>query len=417
MDLYQRLVELTTRFPLQLAAVMHQGEEAIMSLWREFCAQALSFVPIGRFGMPLFNQLNRLRPSFTVAFPLLKKDLATGKQQVLLRLRKEGEVFPGLWGVEASAINAGEIELDVIKRLLVPLGCQVEAATELYHARFYMDERQGERGSYFHLPFHVETSGLPQLKEGDGRQWWDIDALPDMVPHHLSGVLVPVMNYLGHRELYQAGEFLTRQALSGRPEEVDQTELRRQIAVAAQLLQGRFLGAMYSSPIGQCTTHDSLELGIVRRVGEVLQGYMHLRDSTNPRYPHEWHFPGLQQLPGEEDGDTIRRGILNKYPGLDLKGDAVFVRRLTPSKENYAREAGGLHINANLWLVVGDNSHLPVDETYGWFPLDNLPENTVFSHRDDFVPIFREAFLRCERGNFIAVREVQVIYNLDKLRG
>lgn len=65
-ELGQQLLDLTTAFPLRLGQIADAGDQETLALWREFCAQALSFVTVGIYGKNLFEALARLWASTCV---------------------------------------------------------------------------------------------------------------------------------------------------------------------------------------------------------------------------------------------------------------------------------------------------------------------------------------------------------------
>lgn len=385
-------------------------KDALLYLWRQFAARVLGLVPSDKpYGTALSDALNRMEPHFAFESALLRENPETHRIEVYLTQRmKIDTAYPGEYHCPGSAVRNGEAWEDVAKRLARDeYKSRAKSVTMLHEAGFFYQE---ERGWYQSVPSVVTLE-----TESAVGKWYPVDELPEKtVAHHRDLIIPAAVAYWKNRELYEAGRYLLRLALSQNPEAVDQSELRRQIAAAFKYVQGRTLGPLYSA-VGPLCINDSLEFGIVRRSEEGLQGYMILHNSVNPRYANEWHFPGLQQLPGEDDGTTALRGMTKKYPGLALHGEAVFIKRFPPSAEGYPREAGGLHINAHLWLVVGDNNHLPVDDAHGWFPLESLPDNSVWSHSEIFAQIYRDAFLRWEQGDIKAVRETQIL-NLDQLQ-
>jgi len=180
-------------------------------------AEALEALdPHKRMGSRCFAAANRMGNTSSVIFPFFRDNPETGKRQVLLQLRPDGEVWAGCWGLPASALNADESKLEVIVRMLRALGCELKQAVPLHGAEWYMSTTEGAfpdehlsdprnmRGSYYHYPYYVEAAGEP-IAGQRGWEWWDVDALPDestWVVHHIRGALFPVLQYLENRAVY-----------------------------------------------------------------------------------------------------------------------------------------------------------------------------------------------------------------------
>jgi hypothetical protein len=94
LQLVEWLVTLTTGFPLALSRLGNASVEDVMKLWREFCARALSVVPVGIYGRELYDQINRLWTTTAVETPCIEWDQDLGKWMIWLRLRGPDEAYP-----------------------------------------------------------------------------------------------------------------------------------------------------------------------------------------------------------------------------------------------------------------------------------------------------------------------------------
>lgn len=376
---------------------------------REAAALALGFVdPAKPYGTDLFNGLNRLSPHVAVEVVCIRKHPTTCKLQVWLRLRGPNEAYPNHHEVGGSTIQNGEDVGAVVRRLSESkFKSRFQNFIALPEAAFFHPE---ERGWYWHVVVAGFFEQDPPDRPEEGTGWFDIDDLPRNTCKHHRRMIDAAVNYFLHREIYDAATYLSDAVVTGVITSIGEQIAMSHAAAILRAVPGKILGPMYSA-IAPRVTFDSHELGIYRRAGGKLQWYMVRRDALNPRFPREWHFPGLQQLPGEDDADTIRRAMQVTY-NLPLRGEAIFICRFPPPKKNLEREPGGAHINAHLWLVIGDNSHLPVNETHGWFEIGKLPDLTVYSHREDLAPRFGAALSRYDSGDRVAEPRILDLFRL-----
>lgn len=116
-----------------------------------------------------------------------------------------------------------------------------------------------------------------------------------------------------------------------------------------------------------------------------VQVYLTQRAADDPAYPGQWHCPGSVMRPGEEEEGVFAR--LDKkefYGGLKPKR---FVDRV-----NHPTEARG-HFLSMVWLCELAPSEGQTGKWFSVFPVNQLPENTVATHRYRIIPVALGAFL------------------------
>lgn len=151
----------------------------------------------------------------------------------------------------------------------------------------------------------------------------------------------------------------------------------REMAAAAleQIPRGAAFGTRLFNAVTQLSVGTAFEAVALRDNGEVIEVFMTQRALTETAYPGEWHCPGSYQRADE--------------------GPAEVFARLAKAKE-FAGPIGnwrlvGLFINRTEERGTTNSVVFLVDIEPGdsgkWWPIDQLPQNTVCHHRDTIIPM------------------------------
>lgn len=124
-----------------------------------------------------------------------------------------------------------------------------------------------------------------------------------------------------------------------------------------------------------------LETVCLRRTRDRVEVFMVLR-KADEAYAEEWHSPGSIYRLRETDEQVVERLEQREF-GCKIKlGPLV-------GKVNNVREVRGHAIClVHVCETVGEPA-----VSGRWFPVDNLPENTIGVHRDEIIPMAVMAFL------------------------
>ena len=116
-----------------------------------------------------------------------------------------------------------------------------------------------------------------------------------------------------------------------------------------------------------------------------VQVYLIQRSANDTAYPREWHCPGSVLRPGEE--------IDNVFDRLGQKEFGTkFLKTQFASNVNHPTEARG-HFFSVVYLCAFEEK----EELKGsWFPINQLPEKTVKSHRKRIIPAAFGAFVAAD---------------------
>ena len=117
--LYKRMVDLLQEALLQLAGVVHDGEDALMDFWRGFAAAVLNLVPSDKpYKSALFEALNKKQPTYAMEGVLLRNNPQSGAVEVYLTQRSATDTaYPGEFHCPGSGIRNGENWQAVAERL------------------------------------------------------------------------------------------------------------------------------------------------------------------------------------------------------------------------------------------------------------------------------------------------------------
>jgi len=123
-----------------------------------------------------------------------------------------------------------------------------------------------------------------------------------------------------------------------------------------------------------------------------VQVYLIQRSPDDTAYHGEWHCPGSVLRPGEDIEDVFAR--LQKK---EFNPSAVhFGRRQFVANVNHPTEARGHFLSLVYLCELVDDVAASWDTSSlrgKWFPVDNLPEKTVETHRVRIIPAALGAFV------------------------
>lgn len=117
-----------------------------------------------------------------------------------------------------------------------------------------------------------------------------------------------------------------------------------------------------------------------------VEVYLVQRSPDDTAYPGQWHCPGSVMRPGESFEDVLER-LAKKEFGANLI-QSRFVANINPSPAE--PEDRGTFLSVVYICVLEEKEGLRGK----WFPVNNLPEKTVESHRKRIIP--------CALGAFVA---------------
>lgn len=207
--MYQRMISLLQDMLLQLAAHIHEGEDALMDLWRSFVAACLNLVPSDQpYKTALFDALNLKQPTFAMEGVLLRENPESKELEVYLTRRSLADTaYPGEFHAPGSGLRNKEDWEKVAARLArneykVP----VKKVTILHESARFYDEA---RGTYCSVPCLIELDGEPEVGK-----WFSISKLPEKtVWHHREWIIPAVVSYWRNRAKYDAARDQMRAAL------------------------------------------------------------------------------------------------------------------------------------------------------------------------------------------------------------
>ncbi|MGA2418238.1 MAG: NUDIX domain-containing protein [Candidatus Staskawiczbacteria bacterium] len=113
-----------------------------------------------------------------------------------------------------------------------------------------------------------------------------------------------------------------------------------------------------------------------------VEVYMTKRSPTDTTYPGEWHCPGSVMRPREEIGDVFNRLAREEF-GTNISS-TQFVANV-----NHPSGATG-HFLAIVYLCALESADSLVGK---WFPVNQLPEKTIETHRRRIIPAAVGAFV------------------------
>ena len=148
------------------------------------------------------------------------------------------------------------------------------------------------------------------------------------------------------------------------------------------------LGTELFNAIARHSVGVAIETVLLRRSAKNgLEVYMTLR-GADVAYANQWHVPGSYIRPGETMEDVLRRLSTTEY-GVDIVR-ADFVKDFFVPEERFRT------ILDHIRLVCVKS--LPTAHNGQWFPVENLPENTVDIHKMFIIPAAIDAYENWQPG-------------------
>lgn len=142
-----------------------------------------------------------------------------------------------------------------------------------------------------------------------------------------------------------------------------------------QIPRGTAFGTDLFNAIALLTVGTAFEGVALRRRRGKIQVFMTLRSATDSAYAKEWHCPGTFQRTDEGPVEVFERLAAAKEfegPISNWKPIGLFINRT---------EQRG---TTNSWVFL---VRVQPGKVGKWFPLDDLPKNTVCHHRDTIIPM------------------------------
>ncbi len=144
----------------------------------------------------------------------------------------------------------------------------------------------------------------------------------------------------------------------------------------------RPFGTELFNAIVRVSTGIAFEAVLFRIENGVVEVFLRRRSLDDTAYPGEWHAPGSFFRPREKNHDVAER--LQSEFGAKLSQYNLVNSAPLPDDER----CSGL---SQIFLVQLDGFPR-LDDWHGWFSVENLPENTIHSHRDIVIPLALSAF-------------------------
>lgn len=135
-------------------------------------------------GTELFNAISRLSVGVPIEMVIVRRNLSTGKLEVLLSWRGEdAPTYHNIWHCAGTFLRPKESQEEAINRIgQSEFGCPVQVIEKVG----WDDNPDEERGHCVHLIFLAEPVGEPKGK------WFPVDALPSETVEHHRQVIIPM---------------------------------------------------------------------------------------------------------------------------------------------------------------------------------------------------------------------------------
>jgi hypothetical protein len=148
-------------------------------------------------------------------------------------------------------------------------------------------------------------------------------------------------------------------------------------------------GTRLFNALARVTVSVAFEAMAIRRNKDSgsLEVYLKKRAMNDTAYPGEWHAPGSVMRPREGEIDVFTR--LSKNEFMAKVTIVSFIDYL-----NHPQEQRG-HFFTPVYLISTEGAK--VDETHGWFPIDQLPTPMVGHHEKTLIPMAVKKFTELEK--------------------
>lgn len=142
----------------------------------------------------------------------------------------------------------------------------------------------------------------------------------------------------------------------------------------------------------------TIETVVLRRNERgILEVYLVRRSLTDTAYSGQWHSAGTAIRSGETFNSALKR-LLNREYGTEQIGSAIPVGIVNNPLEKRGHFLSYTYLIRNI-----------MEEIKGrWFPVDQLPENTVDHHRDHIIPLAIEAYEGIEKREPVIFKEIEI---------
>jgi ADP-ribose pyrophosphatase YjhB (NUDIX family) len=143
----------------------------------------------------------------------------------------------------------------------------------------------------------------------------------------------------------------------------------------------RPMSTAFFNALARLTISNAYEAVYLRSIHRAkLEVLMTKRDNQGV-YPNQWHCPGSVQRPRESEEELFSRLAEHEFK------TPIVARRLVEIYD-LPNEARG-HFKLHIYLI---NLQLGKNHAGNWFDVENLPDNTIWHHRDIVIPKAAEAF-------------------------
>jgi ADP-ribose pyrophosphatase YjhB (NUDIX family) len=192
--LVQRAIKLAASFPLAIARVLEQGDEAMMDALREFAAGFLNLVPSDKpMKTALFDAHARLGINDALECACVRRNGETGQVEVyLVRRAADDSAFPGQWHMPGTFFRRGEQPVDVARRLTnKELYGRPFVDYGYFVVKFFPNEEDlgKERGHInSELWLFPSEANLPTTED---RGWFEISSLPEPTVYSHRDKMIP----------------------------------------------------------------------------------------------------------------------------------------------------------------------------------------------------------------------------------
>jgi len=206
---FRKVLALVRAFPLKVAKLFNQGDEALLDALREFAAEILNLVPSDKpYKTALFDAINKKQPTFAMEGVLLRENPDGGALEVYLTQRSMVDTaYPGEFHCPGSGLRNKETwQKDAERVAHSEYKVPIKKVTVLFETGFFYDEA---RGWYWSVPCLVELEAEPAVGK-----WYPVDRLPEnTVAHHRDDIIPAVVRYWRNRAKYDAARRKMREAL------------------------------------------------------------------------------------------------------------------------------------------------------------------------------------------------------------
>ena len=143
-------------------------------------------------------------------------------------------------------------------------------------------------------------------------------------------------------------------------------------------LELRTMAPKVMSAVNRKFVLTPIETVIFREHQNEIQVLLVRRDKNDPDWPELWHSPGTVLRVSDEARGIVPREMyhdpIRRLVEMEIGAEIKSMKFAFPLFHNQARGKS----NAMVFVCTIDESN---DHNGTWYPVDNLPENTIKSHR------------------------------------